>query len=337
MTEDEANTQLERFGDYLIEIPEINYVAVVEDDDYSNDNNLMDFAIEIGIDEDKVKDIKTFLLKSSKKNLIFQSPMFRSLSRHQQLKRRKDKKIVVSKGLRIVPSRKFSFQCKNLKSGKGITSDKMHMEIGTLGGIVTLESEPDSFFIISNWHVLMGNKGKLKDSIIKGNGNRKSIGELYWAVNNDYYDIALAKISCNDWILKEKLIKPMLSLDDIKLGTIVKKNGNSTGRKSNELYSKNAFVKIKGNKIFKNQILTKKLSLKGDSGSLLLEKTTNKLIGLIFAGDEYEISVANNLSYLFNEGSVPSYLYQNERLHENERQYSVKMPEIKFKNVYTKI
>lgn len=339
MTEREANLQLEKFGDFLIKIKGINYVAVVEDENLqiTSKHRKPDFAIEIGVDKEHIKDIDNYLFKSSKKHILDQNPVLKSLQRAFYDDGKKG--IVITKELKVVPSKEFSFQCKKIKSGKGITNNKMHMKSGTLGGIVTLKGDKNGFYILSNWHVLMGNHGELRDPIIRNAKQfpkKQKIGELFWGVYNDFYDLALAKITCKNWSNKDTSIKPISSLEEIELGANVKKFGNATQNKTNTLYSKNAFVKIKGGKIFKNQILTKFLSKKGDSGSWLLDNN-NKLIGVIFAGDNKRISVANNIIHIMNADNIPVSNYSHD-FKDNGKiiNHSFKMPKIEFNKFYTK-
>lgn len=331
MTENRANKILRDFGDYFINLEGIHYVAVVNDGDNDDDD---DFAIEIGVDSKKIS-LSQNLSKLASVLDISPIKIEEGLDtipvgydpRDEKIK----DKLSLFKDLDIIEANSLKFQCRNnITSGKTISNEKFIYESGTIGAIVKLEGYKNELFLLSNWHVLMGETGKIGDPIVDSKGN--IIGELFWAVYNDFYDLALAKITCNDFKNNHVEIRPLEDLDEIKIDTHIKKYGAITDINGSEIYSKNAFVKITlsddRNKVFKNQILTNYISKKGDSGSLVLTGDSNKALGVIFAGDGKDISVANHIHLLVKDIQIPAYRY-------SMNGYNVQMPSIKFDSIFT--
>ncbi|GAA3652638.1 S1 family peptidase [Flavivirga jejuensis] len=324
MLENEANIQLEKLGQAIVSIKGVNYAAVV-----NQDNNINNFHIEIGYDSGTFP--SSLLLQYSERKF-----------EHRPID------IKIPKGLPIdyIPKAisyenlnnylDFPISLREMKSPfsfdknpyRGIASEGSGSNFGTLGAIVKLKND-NNFYILSNCHVLMNESSKIGHPI--KNERKETIATLHWAVSNEYYDIALAKVTdmsllqkkfkCYDF--NKKIAKP------IKIGQMVTKCGYTSGSiNDGTIVSKNAFVKIgENNKIFKNQILVSKISRGGDSGSTLVDKTgrnsSKDVIGLVFASDKYDFTICNHLHYLFSN-EIDCYNYSDDII----------MPKINFESFY---
>ncbi|EDP94362.1 trypsin-like serine protease [Kordia algicida OT-1] len=320
MTEDLANIQLEQYGDFFIEMPGVHYVAVVKDDN----NVANDYSMEIGVDKKFEKDVN--LILKQRKSILEKIPFELKLPIKRKKSRFLRKDINSFKGINFVRSLPFYFQ-NEIASGQEISMTNASQAKGTIGAIVELENHKGDF-ILSNWHVMMQSSGDLGAGI--DNKSDEKIAELFWGLNNEYYDIALSKIISKKQIIKERKIDTVKKYKDIRIGDSVKIEGFKSGFDKNTIYSKNAYVKV-GNeeRIFKNQIMTGKLSVSGDSGSIVLNKK-NEIIGIVCAGDNKKFSICNHLHSLLSSNILPKYEYGDKG-----KKKIIKMPEIKFKAIYT--
>jgi hypothetical protein len=180
-----------------------------------------------------------------------------------------------------------------------------HVDVtcGTLGAIVT---DGDGYFVLSNSHVLANSGlGKTGDEIIYPGGadggikGVDTIGKLTnfvpFVSGEDYInqtDCAIAKINEDrlpqiDFKIKGKgvpkgTIKP-------KRGMTVYKVGRTTDYTEGEIRDVDLRVPVPyggavGEIRFINQVLCTNFTEGGDSGSLVLDKKTNKAVGLHFCG-----------------------------------------------------
>lgn len=173
---------------------------------------------------------------------------------------------------------------------------------GTAGVLTT---NGDDYFILSNNHVLAGENtltlntpiiqpGRL-DGGVYPNDTIATLAKYIPIVfettrvsSINYVDCALAKIISKDKIKSlialcgyvKGISKPLINLP-------VKKIGRTTDLTTGLIKSTNATVRViySGGKtaLFKNQIICTRMSMAGDSGSLLLNNS-NYAIGLLFAG-----------------------------------------------------
>lgn len=97
--------------------------------------------------------------------------------------------------------------------------------------------------------------------------------------------------SINDEILEIGVVGGVV---EPQLEMRVKKSGRTTAVTEGIITTLNAMVQVGygdgKTALFENQIITTDMSQPGDSGSLLLEATTNKAVGLLFAGSD-EVTV----------------------------------------------
>ncbi|MCK9223306.1 MAG: S1 family peptidase [Limnochordia bacterium] len=83
---------------------------------------------------------------------------------------------------------------------------------------------------------------------------------------------------------------------DVPVGTLCYKSGRTTQVSTGTLQGKNARLKVYFDEgqaaIFDKQLVFTSMSEPGDSGSLILEKGTNRAVGLLFAGSS-DVTIAN--------------------------------------------
>ncbi|NRA93840.1 MAG: hypothetical protein HRU26_14395 [Psychroserpens sp.] len=189
---------------------------------------------------------------------------------------------------------------------------------GALGAVVKLEMD-NNLYLLTNHHVIIKPNKPLNDSVYaKG----ICIAKTYWGLNNEFYDIAIAKISEASFadIPKNYFTTTILP----KIGLNVSKIGPSGPESGGIIYSSKAIVNIK-NRIYKNQILIKGLNLiGGESGTLVSSDSSNSknVVGLHFGGDGV-IDISNNIHLLFSK-KIKSYTDSDNRVH----------PTVTFKSFY---
>lgn len=212
----------------------------------------------------------------------------------------------------------------------GISIGNTKVTGGTLGGIFTLKGKifEGRFFGISNWHVL-GYQAKKGDPIIhpghrddrrvRDFENRKC-GVLSWECLDDYREVGFVEFDSSFFDHKSKMnacgYKLSGQVKKAEYNELVRKCGEASEcRRPNpnspclrrKIYSSNTTIKVhqpsfgkQDIKIFKNQILVKNFSEKGDSGSLMVNENGDA-VGLIFANNSSrELTVANDLTLIFN-------------------------------------
>lgn len=313
MNEQEANLLLELIGEAVVSIYGINYAAVVKDVDDS-------FDIQICYNKHKITD--EFTTKNILEHTLNTSPIIKVFA-NESFQKFNDRGGISLDNF-IETEVDFVFQNSKLKPGYGVFMKGGGKGPGTIGAFVKLQDD-DATYLLSNHHVIM-NDCKVDQPIYCDHSN-KEIGRTYWGILNKYYDIALAKVTENIKVeydadcysFSGQLTKPTYNQK-------VKISGFSSGCSyaGKKILSTNAFVSTKDNKIFKNQILTEKISKEGDSGSLVVDTNTEHAVGLVFAGDNENFSVCNHIYKLFSEG-IPNYVCSNGNI----------LPEIKFEQILT--
>lgn len=276
-TEKIADATLDYFSDTLLELDDVVYAAVVEDES--------GFIIEVGVLS------SYFVDRSDDKRLPekLEAPahFIRSLNIDDA------EEVPVN----VVDTDPIEFLYKDkvrpANGGNSIGNHKKN-SAGTLGAAVTVSSIPGKAFILTNWHVLKGSFGKKGDYVLQPgylDGGRYPadwVATLTWWAITDKVDVAIAEVR-----------KPIKSYVDTgtrcfgslgsanykpKVGMKVKKCGRTTDSTTGAIKSINASVKVGGRK-FKNQIVTTSIAKGGDSGSLLLQDS-GAVLGLLFAGSK---------------------------------------------------
>ncbi len=128
---------------------------------------------------------------------------------------------------------------------------------------------------------------------LKGSSHRLSTYRVTQTGN--LVDAAVAKPVDGSAISNEIIdIGAITGVKTAQIGMSVRKSGRTTGTTVGTIQSLNATLQVGygGNRValFENQILTSNMSQPGDSGSLLVDGTENKAVGLLFAGSD-EVTV----------------------------------------------
>lgn len=293
MTEENAEKIFENVEDDILSLLKkekyngFKYLALIKNND--------SFLFELSFNPNKMKTEDFEDLKNILENLLFPYPIVETLSFSKKIRgvqSSKNFEFHIHKN----HSRKFSKYSTNdskIQAGDEISN----IFRGTLGAILSLKKSK-SYFLLSNYHVMMDHNSNLNDTIKDKLNN--DIAELHWGVFNKTHDVALAKITKSNLEEGTRLYnfgsieKPSFSMGLCR--TISKKGPKGGG----EIFSTKAIVSIKKN-IFKDQVLFKKFHLNpGDSGSVIVENNQGNLknvIGICMGGDN-QIDVVNKLHTL---------------------------------------
>jgi hypothetical protein len=168
---------------------------------------------------------------------------------------------------------------------------------GTLGLAGSFASK-DGTFLITNWHVLIGQSGKVGDGVLQqsiedgGKAPADVIAKVAWSSLTTKVDVALAKVLTAEasavtsgktrcfGLVKGKNLAPQV--DDS-----VKKCGRTTDGTNGKILSTKAAVKVTGpypggSVNFVDQLMLTGMGAGGDSGSIVLDDN-DKVVGLYFA------------------------------------------------------
>lgn len=183
---------------------------------------------------------------------------------------------------------------------------------GTFGGVV---KDGAGLYILSNNHVL-ADESRLQPGapifqpglLDGGNVNTDQIAALtrfvkLQAIGGNKVDCAIAKVLANNLVSKNVLhIGPPTGMVPAAIDLQVHKFGRTTSYTVGRVTSIDTDVTVSyetGNFTFQEQIIIvgrngKSFSAAGDSGSLILERGTNKAVGLLFAGSTTH-TIANHI------------------------------------------
>lgn len=168
---------------------------------------------------------------------------------------------------------------------------------GTLGAPITVQGDSTNLYFLSNWHVLVGGSGRRGDVLIQParlDGGRlpaDRIGSLYWFALNANLDAAIGRAERPNLLRPGTRCYPRVAgAARASVGMTVKKCGRTSRATSGTIRSVNATARVSGyptgTLTFTNQIQTTFMLRPGDSGSVLINNTNNKVVGLSFAGGE---------------------------------------------------
>jgi S1-C subfamily serine protease len=188
---------------------------------------------------------------------------------------------------------------------------------GTFGGLVT---DGETQYILSNNHVLADENnlpigspifqpglldgGQVPDDRIASLANFIPLSP----VDVNIVDCALAAADSADLVSNDILfIGPPTGAADAAIGMEVHKFGRTTGYTAGRITSVDTDVTVGyeiGTLTFFNQIIivghnAQPFSAAGDSGSLILERSTNRAVGLLFAGSSSH-TLANHIGDVLN-------------------------------------
>jgi hypothetical protein len=167
--------------------------------------------------------------------------------------------------------------------------------VGTLGVIVK-DRPSNRNYMLSNWHVMAVNDSARRGDVIvqpsrvDGSGSNDA-GTLERFVINQNVDCAIANISgrgATPYNIKQIGNTSGFNLANINMR--VQKRGRTTGLKEGKITDVSATVDVNYGSVvrrFRNQIIITSstvFSQGGDSGSVIVEKSSKKIVGLLFAG-----------------------------------------------------
>lgn len=207
-----------------------------------------------------------------------------------------------------------------VRGGAACSNFRTSSRVGTIGAAF---STPKKDYLLSAWHVFYGPSGKNGDAIEHPPGDTRLGGAGYVAHNSvsllsDCCDAAIAELSKPLGVLVHKgiiFLGEISGVSQATLNSMLKKFGAVTNLTFGLVRSINATVRIdvRGAEpyIFHDQLLLTKMSMKGDSGSALLDSQSNMLIGLIFAGTGTTATFATKVENIFRVESGTAYVRVN--------------------------
>jgi hypothetical protein len=309
ISEEEANLALSQFTDAFIEEKSIEYILVLKS--MVSFFTKHTYYLEVGKIE-KLQNNRNLIVSDKEKTIPkeFEFKIWKKDGQSSKDQGFETKKIKVKQNL----TSKTTIDVSNFDSDISV-SNRFGTDFGTCGAIFKLESFA-SYFGISNWHVLQHETGKLgqpiyhpqkADSAEDYAKNKSKIGSLSWASNTDL-DVAIFEIEDTDEIkfLQEKGVKNIHEIALPKRGQLVEKIGANSGTTSARIRSVNCSLKVwKPNgsfQVYRNQLQLYKLSVPGDSGSVLFAK--DKAVGVVFGSTNNSsienFSYANDITRVFN-------------------------------------
>lgn len=182
--------------------------------------------------------------------------------------------------------------------------------VGTFGCLVRKQGDPDGLYILSNSHVLADEgTASIGDEIIQpgdydqGSSPSDVIAHLSEFIPFDFtqgypnlVDAAIGKVLRNDLVVSGIGVigVPPQGIGQARVGTKIKKVGRTTGFTHGEVLDVDFRTAINyktsgggsGVAGFRDQVLCTRYTAGGDSGSAVLHETSNKILGLHFAGSE---------------------------------------------------
>ena len=183
---------------------------------------------------------------------------------------------------------------------------------GTIGGMVY---KNEVIYVLSNNHVFArSNNANIGDYASQPRGTKNAFGVLA-----DFIPISQGvTVDCaivrpfNDFDIAQLILKsdvdyePNVHTTGVMVPQVkqsVVKSGARTGFSTGTIESVNVTVTVGygfGQVRLEDQIVTNLIGWRGDSGSLVLDKKTNKAVGLLFAGDGKAHNVHNDINNVMN-------------------------------------
>jgi len=210
----------------------------------------------------------------------------------------------------IIEAQAYTARLRPAKPGFSI--GHFNITAGTFGGMVRDNCYPGKYYILSNNHVLANsNNAAIGDAILQpgradgGLNPRDKIATLkkfvpikYGRKNYNLVDAAIAK-PLNMAMVMGSIYRLGIprGIQEATLGMNVIKTGRTTQTTANVVTATDATMAVNygvGVAYFRNQFVTNDMSDGGDSGSLLLNRSTREAVGLLFAGSS-QVTIFNNI------------------------------------------
>lgn len=224
-----------------------------------------------------------------------------------------------------VQAETFTQRVRPAMPGCGLIHPAPPDSVGTFGCLVKKTKNKKTLYILSNSHVL-ANEGlaAIGDHIVQpgtldgGTAPADSIATLAEFVPFDFttatypnfVDAAIAKVTRKgDVIDKIRIlnVKPQGSSSVVRIGMAVHKVGRTTDYTTGEIKDIDYRLALnyakpgggKGRVGFRDQVLCTRYTAGGDSGSAVLSKNSNKVVGLHFAGSP-STSIFNKITHVLS-------------------------------------
>ena len=195
----------------------------------------------------------------------------------------------------------------------GVSIGHFKITAGTLGAVVYRDGRP---FILSNNHVLANcdceweTRASVGDHVyqpgpIDGGSELDAIARLSSWVKlgrtGNLVDCALAEPISPDLVEASLLgVGGYGGVASPRPGMAVVKSGRTTAVTCGTIIDVDATIKVEypiGTLEFRGQIITTRMASGGDSGSLLVDAASGKVVGLLFAGSD-RLTAHNNITYV---------------------------------------
>ena len=180
--------------------------------------------------------------------------------------------------------------------------------------------------LLSNRHVFYGNRGTAIVSPGKYDGgqdptDRVGVIERFSAYRSypdtNLIDAAVGVPVSDDLISDEVLdIGVLNGIKEAVVGMKVAKSGRTSGYTEGYVQDVHATIKVggynEGELVFEDQIITEYMGAPGDSGSIVVDATDKKVVGLLFAGSDTLTcvnkitNVCSELNITFGEAVTPT-------------------------------
>lgn len=197
-------------------------------------------------------------------------------------------------------------------------SHSASIETGTLGCVVRINGNWG--YVLSNNHVLaLNNNAAVGDGIFQpgqldGGNNNDAIATLErWVpiiFGNDVpneVDCAVARVLAPWEDFVERNVTSIgipAGIGDARVGQEVRKSGRTTGLTNGTVLSTNASIRVvSGTALFTNQLELTPMSAGGDSGSLIFDRNSLTVLGLLFGmsnstGNTYANKIATVIDHI---------------------------------------
>ncbi len=309
---DNADIALAQYDDKYIRENGIEYIAIIR-----TNNPILKYKLEFGVSDDNIT-IQKWNTKAKANILTIPS----NLPVHTEAIPFKAQTKFIKSKIKRVGKIAFIEHLKDEKfEQRSISNENSHLG-GTLGGTFHL-SKFSGTYGITNWHVLYKSRAEYGDDFTfdlnlpiyyprlqnydsKTEKKHAEMGKTIWASDKNL-DACIFKITKeNHRKVIQKSVQHITSIIPPKFNLIVSFSGLSTRYKCGEVRSDNTTVKVDSNKgIYRNQIQLKRISQKGDSGSILFHG--KHAVGLLFSSSKEgknQFSYANRLDKIFDNPRI---------------------------------
>lgn len=180
-------------------------------------------------------------------------------------------------------------------------SNQYQRAAGTLGSMV-VDRKTGNRMILSNWHVLVGNWSArpgqkiYQPGRLDGGNSPDSIASLYRDAMTKNLDAAVATLDGNRLLINNQFkLGPITGVKQPDLGMQVIKSGRTTGITYGIIAAVEGLTRLRYASLYRiiEHVFTiephspeETVSGPGDSGSVWLEESSNKAVGLHFAGSD---------------------------------------------------